>query len=99
MRISEQARTTIRETAKEIFGSHTDVILFGSRVDDRARGGDIDLLVHSSQPVDNARTKSLQLVARLQMRLGDQPIDALVLDPKTTRQPIHEIAIDTGVKL
>jgi predicted nucleotidyltransferase len=99
MRISEQTRTTIRNTVQELFGNHATVLLFGSRVDESAKGGDIDLLVHSDRPVEGARSKSLQLVARLQMRLGDQPIDALVVDPTTRQQPIHKVALTTGVPL
>jgi len=38
-------------------------------------------------------------VARLQIRLGDQPIDVLVLGSQTVRQPVHEEAIRTGVRL
>ena len=99
MRISSQTRSTIRRTAEEIFGDHASVRLFGSRVDDHAKGGDIDLLIQSDEPVENARSKSLQLVARLQMRLGDQPIDALVIDPETPLQSIHKVALSTGVEL
>ena len=99
MRLSQQTRSTILQTVKEIFGNHAAVFLFGSRTDDSAKGGDIDLLIQSSSPVENARSKSLQLVARLQMRLGDQPIDALVIDPKTSLQSIHQVALSTGIKL
>lgn len=50
-------------------------------------------------PPEYIRRKALQLVARLQMRLGDQPIDVLVLDPETSRAPIHEEALRSGVRL
>ncbi|WP_260293616.1 nucleotidyltransferase domain-containing protein [Sedimenticola hydrogenitrophicus] len=99
MRLSSQTRKTIRDTVNEIFGADAAVMLFGSRVDDTARGGDLDLLVRSDKPVQQRERKALQLVARLQLRLGDQPIDVLVLDPETTYQPIHEEALRTGVRL
>lgn len=53
--------------------------LFGSRANDDARGGDIDLLVEMPTIVVEPERKTLQRVARLQLRLGDQPIDVLVL--------------------
>ena len=84
---------------REIFGPDATVSLFGSRVDDTARGGDIDLLVQSDRAVEQRERKVLQLVARLQIRLGDQPIDVLVLDSKTKPQPVHEEAVRTGVIL
>lgn len=99
MRLSNNQQQIIRDTVHEIFGPDAAATLFGSRVDDTARGGDIDLLVQSNKPIQQRERKALQLVARLQIRLGDQPIDVLVLDPATTRQPVHEEAIRTGVQL
>lgn len=99
MRLTEEEATIIKEIVREIFGPDASVILFGSRVDDNARGGDIDLLICSETPVSEREHKALKLVARLQIRLGDQPIDVLVLDPETQRQPIHEEAIRSGVRL
>lgn len=93
MRLSNQTRDTIRETVLEIFGPDCTVFLFGSRVDDATRGGDIDLLVKSEKPIQDSRRKALQLVARLQIRLGDQRIDVLVVDPEIKQQPIHREAI------
>jgi len=99
MRLSPQTRQTIRDTVRELFGPDATATLFGSRVNDSARGGDIDLPVQSDTPVPDRRRKALQLIARLQLRLGDQPIDVLVLDPETTRQPVHDEAVRTGVRL
>ena len=99
MRLSGEYKETIRNTAAEIFGEQVTVSLFGSRVDDHQRGGDIDLLVQSSSVVPDRQKKILQLVARLQIRLGDQPIDVLVIDPETEMQPVYEEALRTGVEL
>lgn len=99
MRLSASTQQVIRETVREIFGPEATVTVFDSRTDDTARGGDIDLLIRSETPVAQRERKALQLVARLQIRLGDQPIDVLVLDPETPRQPIHEEALQTGVQL
>ncbi|MFZ3040963.1 MAG: nucleotidyltransferase domain-containing protein [Thiobacillus sp.] len=99
MRLSKNQIEVIRRTVREVFGVEADVKLFGSRANDDARGGDIDLLVEMPTIVVEPERKTLQLVARLQLRLGDQPIDVLVLDPSTPRQPIYEQAIRTGIKL
>jgi predicted nucleotidyltransferase len=99
MRLTEHQKTAIREAVTEIFGSDAEVLLFGSRTNDAVKGGDIDLLVRSGKPVQQRERKILQLVAKLQIRLGDQPIDVLVLDPATVRQSIHEEALRSGVKL
>jgi len=44
MRFTEQQIIFIKEKVEDIFGSEAVVRLFGSRVDDEMRGGDIDFL-------------------------------------------------------
>jgi len=99
VRLSPRTQTIIRDTTREIFGPQATTLVFGSRVDDTARGGDIDLIVQLEQPVPQRERKALQLVARLQRRLGMQPIDVLVVDPQTELLPVHEEAFRTGVRL
>jgi uncharacterized protein len=99
MRLSTQTRNVIRDTALEIFGPAAEVRLFGSRLDDTARGGDLDLLVTLPAPEDDSRRKTLTFVARLQRQLGDQPVDVLLVDPMTQLQPVHQQALREGVPL
>lgn len=99
MRLTPHARSVIRRTTAEVFGPHARVRLFGSREDDRLRGGDIDLLIKLPEPDADRNRHSLTLAARLQQALGDQRIDVLVLDPATPEQPIHRQALATGVVL
>ncbi len=99
MRLSESTRTVIQDTVREVFGFEATVKLFGSRINDEARGCDIDLLVELPSVATELERKTLQLVARLQLRIGDQPIDVQVLDPSTPRQAIHEHAAMTGINL
>lgn len=99
MRLSQQSQQIIRNTVREVFGLEANVKLFGSRINDDARGGDIDLLVELPSITADSERKTLQLIAKLQLRLGDQPIDVLVLDPSTLKQSIHEHAAMTGIIL
>jgi Nucleotidyltransferase domain. len=99
MRLSQQTQQIIRDTVREVFGVEANVKLFGSRINDDARGGDIDLLVELPSITAEIERKTMQLTARLQLRIGDQPIDVLVLDPSTPRQSIHEQASITGIRL
>ena len=99
MRLSQQTQKIIRDTVQEVFGAGAQVKLFGSRINDDARGGDIDLLVELPSVTAGIERKTMQLIARLQLRIGDQPIDVLVLDPSTPRQSIHEQASLTGIEL
>ena len=73
--------------------------LFGSRVRDDMRGGDIDLLVECARAVARPVWLAAQITARLQRALGDRRIDVLVIDPDTTLQPVHHVARAEGVVL
>jgi predicted nucleotidyltransferase len=99
MRLSSHTREVIRDAVREVFGAEAEVLVFGSRAVDTVRGGDIDLLVRLPYPVEDRQRKALTVTARLQRRLGDQPIDVLVLDPDTPDQPIYRQALRTGVPL
>jgi len=99
MRLTKHQIDRIKQLVTEVFGSEVDVRLFGSRLDDDQKGGDIDLLVSSDALIPGKLKKSLLLTAKLQIALGDQPIDILVLDPSTPTNPIYEQAVATGAFL
>ena len=99
MRLTQKQIATIKATVPEVFGEGVTVCLFGSRLDDHAKGGDIDLLIKSSEILDDKVNKAAILTARLQMRLGDQPIDVLILDPQTVQNAVYSHAMATAVRL
>ena len=45
MRLTPYQINALKGTAREIFGDRVTVSLFGSRTDDKRRGGDIDLYI------------------------------------------------------
>ena len=98
MRLPTKSQSAIQEIAREIFGD-VQVRLYGSRVNDDLKGGDLDLLIESANIIEDKERKLLQLVAKLQMRIGYQPIDVLLLDAQTAIQPIHKEALRKGVLL
>ena len=71
------------------------IYLFGSRAGNQRRGGDIDLFLEATKPID------LKTTLLLQYRLSaacDTKVDLLVKSPADDDQPIHQIA-RLGVKL
>lgn len=76
MRLSEYQKRVIKEEASNSFGEEVAVYLFGSRVDDSKRGGDIDLFL---EKFDGYLTQldCMRFNTALQMRLGEQKIDII----------------------
>lgn len=94
MRLSKQERGAIREAAHAIFG--VPVYLFGSRVDDSRRGGDIDLYLEVGLPPEEIAQRRLQFIARLYRDIGERKIDVVINDGRG-RLPIYEVARRQGV--
>lgn len=63
------------------------------------KGGDIDILIETEQKLVDRVSIACRLTSQLQMQLGDQKIDVVIIDPETPEQPIHQIAHQTGVML
>ena len=99
MRLTEHALSVIRQLVRQHVGDMANVYLFGSRVDDTKRGGDIDLYIDIAEKLENKAGAVLQFNAQLQVSLGEQRIDVIVRDGATRPLPIHEQARRTGVRL
>lgn len=99
MRLPPDYQTTITETATKIFGKKVSVWLFGSRLDDNAKGGDVDLLIKLEEPTANKAVLGARYNALLQIKLGLQKFDVIVIDPSTALEQIHQQALSKGVRL
>lgn len=99
MRLQPNYQTTIIEIAAKVFGERASVWLFGSRLDDAAKGGDVDLLIKLESPTANKAALAARYNALLQMKLGLQKFDVVVIDPSTTLKQIHQQALSKGVRL
>jgi predicted nucleotidyltransferase len=99
MRISSLYQAIIKGTAIKVFGARVSVWLFGSRLNDTAKGGDIDLLIKLESPTAGKALLAARYNALLQMKLGLQKFDVLVIDPSSLLQPIHQQALLKGVQL
>lgn len=99
MRLSSEQVAAIRRDVSLIAGDAARVWLFGSRVHDDARGGDIDLLVELNEPVAEPAQLSAQLAARVSRSIYGRKVDVLVQAPNLLRLPIHAIALAEGIRL
>ena len=89
MRLSQQTADDIKQAFLQVF-EKGELYLFGSRVNDSRRGGDIDLYVVADN-TERLGEKRIEFLASIKRRIGEQRID-LVVDRGTGR------AIDASAK-
>ena len=93
MRISQHEREAIVK-ATQAADPEAELWLFGSRVDDAKRGGDIDIAIRSAR---------IGLLERMRLRraisdaIGEQKIDIVV--SADGMDPFFRLARDKGVKI
>ena len=99
MRLTEQQIKIIRHVVENLAGNNARVTLFGSRVDDTKKGGDIDLLISLPELVQHPAELSAKISAQLIRRLEGRKVDVILSAPNLKDLPIHAIAQQTGVVL
>lgn len=99
MRLSPADIERIRAEVLRTAGVQARVRLFGSRVNDAALGGDVDLLVELPERVERPARLSAELSARLSRALRGRRVDVVLTAPNLELQPIHREALATGVEL
>ena len=92
----------LRAAAARHFGPQARLWLFGSRLDDTARGGDYDVYLESNETDPHALVESrLAMLAELHATPGfeDERIDLVVRRRSAPEHPIHRVARESGVRL
>jgi predicted nucleotidyltransferase len=97
MRITDREKKIIRDAARSIFGPDVSIFLFGSRVGDTVKGGDIDLYIETTRP--SPLQNKISFLSRLKWELDDQRIDVVVNAPDKKDRAIYHIARQTGVRI
>jgi len=99
MRLTPFQKKAIQSTATEVFGAQAKVWLFGSRVDDSKRGGDIDLLIQSEDaPAREILLQKIRFLTTLERLLGERRVDVVIETPDDQRS-IVRIAHEKGIRL
>ncbi len=100
MSFSEEKLDIIRTSFKKHFDIEDNLWVFGSRVDEEKRGGDLDFYVETHQHPSNALKSKLAFVNDLWRSFGDQKIDVILnLLTVSLSLPIHSVAKQTGVQI
>jgi len=95
MRLTQQEQKVICDSINKV-DPEARILLFGSRVDDQARGGDIDLLVLS----ERLGFDDLWPVRReILDRIGWQKLDLIIENECDGLSAIARVAMETGERL
>jgi uncharacterized protein len=99
MRLTIAQQQAIKSASLAVFGEDAQVFLFGSRTDDQARGGDVDLMIKVPGNVDSPALKTARLAATLSRTMEGRKVDVILQTDGLARPPIHDVAERTGVPL
>lgn len=102
MRLSAVERRAVESASRETLPAGARVLLFGSRVDDKRRGGDIDLLVELPGPLsaEEAVERRTRFTARLYRLLEERRIDVLMtLRDQHDGRAVVAAAREQGIEL
>ena len=94
MRVTLHQIQTIQHQIHHFLGDRSAIWLFGSRLDDSQKGGDVDLYVESAQ---HKLMDTLRCKIALQDAL-DAPVDLIVRKPLDA-SPIAQVAKNQGIRL
>jgi len=99
MRITPEQILAIRNGVSQLAGGAARVWLFGSRVRDDARGGDVDLMLELDEAVAEPAQLSARLAAQVSRAMYGRKVDVLSKPPNLKFLPIHAIALAEGIRL
>ncbi len=95
MRLSLNYKNVIKKYFNQFFNDG-EIYLFGSRVDDSKKGGDIDLYLVLKEH-SNLFDKKIKFLSRIKREIGDQKID-VIFNTDSSRL-IEKEAMRWGIKL
>ena len=99
MRLSPEDHRVILEKVEQVCGEGATVTLFGSRVNDDEKGGDIDIMVSVNKPLENPAYIAAMTSAKIMRTLQGRKVDVILLAPNLQYLPIHDMAKRQGIKL
>lgn len=96
MRLSADQITLIQTTIANALGETVRIYVFGSRLQDDAHGGDLDLLIEGEIKPTLLQRARIKLM--LEQHLG-MPVDIVATQLSAPRTPFQSIAHRQGVRI
>ena len=97
MRITTLEKNLFIKLSRLHFGQTVHCYLFGSRVNDLKKGGDIDLYIEASTPVN--MQKKLNFLVDVEKQVTSRKVDLIVNTPESGYRDIFTTARETGILL
>ena len=97
MRLKPKVKNLIIEYARQYFGDDSKLYLFGSRVYDDKKGGDIDLFLESMHNID--MQMQVDFLRDVYKNVTERKVDLVVKTPFTKDKPILHTAKKEGILL
>jgi predicted nucleotidyltransferase len=99
MRLTPAQIDTIKSTAQAVLGEGAQVTLFGSRVHDELKGGDVDLMVEVNEAIADPAVLAARMSSQVSRSMLGRRVDVVLKAPNLMEQPIHRIAKQEGIRL
>jgi len=99
MRITDEQKKYIINSFSDIF-DNAKLYLFGSRVDDKKVGGDLDLFIKLEKEIDkDLLFKKIKRFRKSLYHLPFYKIDIITLQADQKLEQIHKSALNNGILL
>ena len=95
MRLEPGEIRAIRQAVREVFGAHARVRVFGSRVHDHLKGGDLDLHLEVA-PGQATIANEVAFRDLIERPLDELKVDVVLRERGAPLSPIDEIALRDG---
>ena len=99
MRLTPAQIHAIQSTVQTVLGEGAQVTLFGSRIHDEQKGGDVDLMVEMGQAIDEPAVIAARLSSQVSRSMHGRKVDVILKAPNLMELPIHRIASLEGIRL
>ena len=96
MRLTPFEVKSIKESVSNHFEEGSRVHLFGSRVNDQLKGGDIDLYIQTTS-TNTLVERKISFLVEIKSKIGDQKIDVVIAEDPSRQ--IEKEALRNGIEL
>ena len=97
MRLTEEHKNKLIALAKNCFEPDFKLYLFGSRVDESKKGGDIDLFIDSNHDINIQQ--QIHFLREINKNITQRKVDLVVKTPNKKYRKIFDTAINEGILL